>query len=98
MQNIKFCCICFDVYKIYEGGDFDKVYDVLSTLKHKKVKTNNILIDKYKDMLENQDFDQKIIGQEQQKVFKKKVLTLLDWWNGYAIMIDPIMKILIDMI
>ena len=29
----KIFCICVDVYKIYEGTDFDKIYEVLSTLK-----------------------------------------------------------------
>ena len=33
MQNNKTFCICTDVYKIYEGSDFDKIYEVLSTLK-----------------------------------------------------------------
>ena len=27
--------ICVDVYKIYEGNDFDKIYKVLSILKNK---------------------------------------------------------------
>ena len=54
----KIFCICIDVYKIYEGSDYDKIYEVLSTLKNKKLKINNILIEKYKDMLENPDFEQ----------------------------------------
>ena len=29
-------CICIDVYKIYEGDDYDEIYKVLSTLKIKK--------------------------------------------------------------
>ena len=32
----KIFCICIDVYKIYEGNDYDKIYEVLSTLKNKK--------------------------------------------------------------
>ena len=35
---------CVDVYKIYEGDDFDEIYKVLSKLKNKKIKINNILI------------------------------------------------------
>ena len=31
--EIKIICICVDVYKIYEGDDYDKVYEVLSTSK-----------------------------------------------------------------
>ena len=54
----KIFCICLDVYKIYEGDDFDKIYEVLSNFKNKNVKINNILIDKYKDMLKNPDFEQ----------------------------------------
>ena len=33
-------------------------YKVLSTLKNKKLKINNILIEKYKNVLENSDFEQ----------------------------------------
>ena len=54
----KIFCICIDVYKIYEGDDFDKIFEVLSTLKNKKLKINNILIEKYTDMLKNPDFEQ----------------------------------------
>ena len=45
-----------DVYKIYESNDYDKIFEVLSTLK--KLKTNSIFIEKYKDMSENPDFEQ----------------------------------------
>ena len=51
-------CICIDVYIYSEGNDFDKISEVLSTLKNKKLKINKILIEKYKDMLENLDFEQ----------------------------------------
>ena len=54
----KIFCICIDVYKIYEGCDYNEIYKVLSTLKNKKLKINNILIEKYKDMLENPNFEQ----------------------------------------
>ena len=47
-----------DVYKIYEADDFDKIYRVLLTLKNKKLKTSNILSEKYKNMLENPNFEQ----------------------------------------
>ena len=33
-EHNKFC-ICRDVYKIYEGDEYDKIYEVLSTLKNK---------------------------------------------------------------
>ena len=55
-QNI--VCICVDVYRIDESDDYDKTYKVLSTLKNKKLKINNILTEKYKDLLKNSDFEQ----------------------------------------
>ena len=54
----KMFCICIDLYIIYDGNDYDEIYKVLSTLKNKKLKINNILIEKYKDLLENPDFEQ----------------------------------------
>ena len=45
-----------EVYNIYEGNDFNEKSKVLSTFKNKKLKLNNILIEKYKDMLENLNF------------------------------------------
>ena len=52
-------CICVDVYKKYEGANFDKLIGGLSTTKNKKLNINGFLIAKYKDMLENPDFEQK---------------------------------------
>ena len=54
----KIFCICIDVYKIYEGDDYDELYKILSTLKNKKLKINNILIEIYEDMLKNPNFEQ----------------------------------------
>ena len=34
--EVKIFCICIEVYKIYEGDDFDEIYKILSTLKNKK--------------------------------------------------------------
>ena len=45
--EVKIFSICVDVYKIYEGDDYDEIYKVLSELKDKKLKINNILIDIY---------------------------------------------------
>ena len=53
----KIFCICIDAYKIYEDDDYDEIYKVLSTLKNKKLKINNILIEIYKDMIKNPDFE-----------------------------------------
>ena len=54
----KIFCICIDVYRIYEGDDFEEIYKVLSILKNKKLKINNALIEIYKNMLLNPDFEQ----------------------------------------
>ena len=56
--EVKIFSICVDVYKTYDGDDSDKIYEVLTTLKNKKLKINNILFEKYKDILENPSFDQ----------------------------------------
>ena len=54
----KIFSICIDVYKIYEGDEFNEIYKILSTLKNKKIKINNTLIEIYKDMLKNPNFEQ----------------------------------------
>ena len=54
----KIFCICIDVYKIYEGDDYDEMYKDLSFLKNRKTKINNILIEKDKDMIVKKDFEQ----------------------------------------
>ena len=56
--EIKIFSICVDLYKIYEGDDYDELFKVLSTLKNKKLKINNTLIEIYKDMLKNPNFEQ----------------------------------------
>ena len=56
--EIKIFSICVDLYKIYEGDDHYEIYKVLSILKNKKLKINNTLIDIYKDMLKNPNFEQ----------------------------------------
>ena len=54
----KIFCICIDFFMIYDGNNYDEIYKVLSTLKNKKLKINNILIEIYKDMLKNSDCEQ----------------------------------------
>ena len=56
--EVKIFSICVDLYKIYEGKDCGEIFKVLSTLK-KKLKINKTLIDIYKSMLENPNFEQK---------------------------------------
>ena len=36
--EVRMFSICVDVYKVYKGNVFDKVYEILSTLKNKKIK------------------------------------------------------------
>ena len=33
----KIFCICIEVYQLYEGNDYDKICEILSTLKNKKL-------------------------------------------------------------
>ena len=66
----KIFCICVEVYKTYEGNDFEEIYEVLPTLKNKKLKSNIILIEKYKDMLENPDFEQDYYSRTAEGIYK----------------------------
>ena len=56
--EVKLFSICVDLYKIYQGDDYDKIYKILSTFKNKKLKINNVLIEIYKDMLFNPHFEE----------------------------------------
>ena len=40
-----------DLYMIFDGIDYGEINKVLTTLKNKKLKINNIIIEKYKDMI-----------------------------------------------
>ena len=66
----KIFCICTDVYKIYEGDDYDEIYKVLSTLKNKKLKINKTLIEIYKDMLKNPNFEQNYWSRTAKGIYK----------------------------
>ena len=66
----KIFCICIDVYKIYEGNDYDEIYKVLSTLKNKKLKINNTLIEIYKDLLKNPNFEQNKFSLTSKGIYK----------------------------
>ena len=65
----KIFCICIDLYKIYEDDDYDEIYKVLSILK-KKLKINNTLIEIYKDVLLNPNFEQNYWSRTAQGVYK----------------------------
>ena len=66
----KIFSICTDVYNIYEGADYDKIYEVLSTLKNKNLKINDTLIEIYKDMLLNPNFEQNYWSRTSKGIFK----------------------------
>ena len=68
--EVKIFSICVDLYKIYEGDDFSEIFKILSTLKNKKLKINNILIEKYKDLLENPNFEKNYWSRTAQGVYK----------------------------
>ena len=51
-------CNCKDVYIIYEGGDFNQIFEILSRIKNKKINIENDFIEKYKNMNENIIFEQ----------------------------------------
>ena len=78
-------CICIDVYKTFEGDDNDKIYEVLSTLKNKKLKINNILIEKYKDMIINHDFEQDFYSRTAMGIYKNghDNIRLMKWLAYY---------------
>ena len=77
----KIFCICVDVYKMYEGDDYDEIYEILSTLKNKKLKINNILIEKYFDMLKNPYFEQNKYSITSTGIFKigHDCIRLMKW-------------------
>ena len=68
--EVKIISRCVDVYKIYESDDFDKIYEVLSTLKNKKLKKNNTLFEIYKDMLEKPNFEQNHFSMNSTGIYK----------------------------
>ena len=63
--------ICVDLYKVYDGDDYDEIIKVLSTLKNKKLKINNILIENYKDMIKNPDFEQNYWSRTATGIYKR---------------------------
>ena len=68
--HCKIFSICVDIYKIHEGDDYDEIFKVLSTLKNKKLKINNTLIEIYKDMIKNPDFEQNYWSRTASGIYK----------------------------
>ena len=83
--EIKIFSICIDVYKVYEGDDFDEIYKVLSTLKNKKLKVNNILVEKYKNMSENPNSERNYCSRTASGIYKigHESIRLMKWTCYY---------------
>ena len=83
--EVKVFSICIDVYKIYDGDDYDEIYKILSTLKNKKLKINNILIEIYKDMLLNPSFEQNYWSRKAKGIYKigHDSIRLMKWIGYY---------------
>ena len=66
---------------IYDGNNYDELYKVLSTLKNKKLKINNTLIDIYKGILKNPDFEQNKYSLTSKGIYKKGYdsIRLMKW-------------------
>ena len=68
--EIKIFSICVHVYKICDDDDYNEIYKVLSTLKNKKLKINNTVIEIHKDILKNPDFEQSYWSRTAHGVYK----------------------------
>ena len=68
--EVKIFTRCVDVYKFFEGDDFDKIYKVLSSLKHKKLTINDTLIEIYKNMFESPNFEQNLWLRTAEGIYK----------------------------
>ena len=77
-------CICVDVYKIYEGDGYDKIFEALPTFK-KNMEINNILIEKYGDLLEIPDFEQDHWSRTAEGIYKFRhdSIRLMKWLIFY---------------
>ena len=65
-------CKCVKLFKIYKTNGFDKIYEILSPLKNKKVKINNISIEKLKHMLECPNFEQEYRSRSATGMYKNE--------------------------
>ena len=62
--------ICVDVYKIHEGDDYDKIYEVSKTLRNKKLKINNTLFEVSRDLIKNPNFEQNKYSKTSNGIYK----------------------------
>ena len=83
--EVKIFSICVDIYKIYESVIFDKIHEVLSTIKNKKLKKNIILIEIYKKMFENHNFEQSKYSLTSTGIYKigHECIRLMKWICDY---------------
>ena len=74
-------CICIEVYQLYEVDECDKIFEVLSILKNKKLKINKTLIEICKDLIKNPDFEQNYCSRTSVGLCKRgyENLGLLKW-------------------
>ena len=74
-----------EVFKKFEGIDHDKIYEVLSKFKNKKLKINNISIEKYEDMKEYLDFEQFYLSRTAKCLYKIEHLSIriMKWMAHY---------------
>ena len=79
--EVKIFSIRLDVFKLYEDNEYNEIYKVLSTLNNKKLKINNTLINIYKDMLENSDFERDYCSRTAEGIYKIRhdSITLMKW-------------------
>ena len=59
-----------EVCKTYEGIDYDKIYEAFPKLRNTKLEINIMLFDRYKDMLENPDFEQNLFSKTAKGIYK----------------------------
>ena len=83
--EFKIFCICVEVYKFQESEYYAKLFENLSTLKNKKLKTNSILIKDYKYMLENPEFEQEYSSRTATGFYKvgHNSIRLMKWLAYY---------------
>ena len=64
-----------------DGDEYDEIYKALSELKNKKIKRNNMLIEKYKDMLEIPDFEQDLWSRTAEGIYKigQDSIAIMKW-------------------
>ena len=70
---------------MFEGTDFGNIYEVLSTLKKKNFKRNNMIIEEYENNSEKPDFEQDYCSKTGIGIYKigQDSIRLLKWLAYY---------------